>query len=80
MKNKYYYNGQLVRTSKNEYTHAIYYNDNLIACCGSHINALKRLKSEVNYVTNPNICSYAGWGKPINASNLKIVELKKVNA
>ena len=46
---KYYYNGQLVRTSDNIYTYGVFYNGKVIACCGSEYNALKRLHQEFHY-------------------------------
>lgn len=46
---KYYYNGKKVRTSDNVYTHGVYYNGVIIACCGSEYLALKRLHQEFHY-------------------------------
>lgn len=46
---KYYYKGQKVRTSDNVYTHGVYYNGKIIACCGSEYLALKRLHQEFHY-------------------------------
>lgn len=48
-KMKYYYKGKKVRTSDNIYTHGVFYNGKVIACCGSEYNALKRLRQEFNY-------------------------------
>lgn len=45
----YYYKGQKVRTSDNIYTHGVYYNGKVIACCGSEYLALKRLHQEFHY-------------------------------
>lgn len=50
MKNKYYVNGKLVRTSENEYTHAIMVRTKCIACCGSLALANKRFNSEYNEI------------------------------
>lgn len=46
---KYYYNGIKVRTSDNAYTHGVYYNGKIIACCGRYDLAVKRLTQEYNY-------------------------------
>lgn len=80
MKYKYYLNGKLVRTSKKNYTHAITYKSELIACCGSFEIAKKRYSTELNYVTNENIIGYMGKGNRQNGQYLKIELLEKVNA
>ena len=80
MKNKYYLNGKLVRTSARDYTHAITYKGRVVACCGNEEIARKRFMTEVNYVTNENILGYMGWGNKQNSVYLKIELLEKVNA
>lgn len=54
MKNKYYVNGVLVRTSDNDYNYAVMCGSALIACSGSLANAEKRLRIE-QYYLNKNI-------------------------
>lgn len=45
----YYYNNQKVRSSENEYTHGIIYNNKVVACCSRYDLALKRLHQEAIY-------------------------------
>lgn len=80
MKNKYYLNGKLVRTSARDYMYAITYRGIVVACCGNEEIAQKRYITELNYVTNENIFGYMCWGKKENAIYLKIEKLEKVNA
>lgn len=77
MKNKYYLNEKLVRTSERTYTHAITYKGKLKACCGSYDLALKRYNAELRYVTDKNIIGYMGRGNKENSKYLKIELLKK---
>lgn len=46
---KYYINGVKVRTSNNNYTHAVIKGAKVIACCGRYDLAVKRLNQEINY-------------------------------
>ena len=80
MKIKYHLNGNLVRTSERNYTHAITYKGQLIARCGSFEIAKKRYSTELNYVTNENIIGYMGKGNKQNSVYLNIELLEKVNA
>lgn len=49
---KYYYNGQLIRTSKTRtYTHAVLYNGKCRACSGSYELARKALAQCQSYTT-----------------------------
>ena len=80
MKNKYYLNEKIVKTSERNYTYAITYKGRLIACCGSCDLAMKRYNTELNYVTNENIIGYMGRGNKENSKYLKIELLKKVSA
>lgn len=80
MKNKYYLNEKLVRTSEKNYTHAITYKGRLIACCGSYDLALKRYEAELRYVTDKRYKGYMGWGDKENGKYLEIEELRKVSA
>ena len=80
MKNKYYLNGKLVRTSERNYMYAITYKGKVIACCRDGENALKRYKSELKYVTNEKIIGYMGKGNKQNNVYLNIELLDKVNA
>ena len=46
---KFYYNDKLVRTSKTHiYTHAVMFNENLIACSSSYDLAVKRLNEFIS--------------------------------
>ena len=45
----YYYNGEKVRTSNNQYTHAVVIGKTVIACCSRYDLAIKRAKSEYSY-------------------------------
>ena len=80
MKNKYYLNGKLVRTSKRDYMYAITYKGKVIACCANGEVAQKRYREELNYITNENIIGYMGRGKKDNYVYLNIELLEKVNA
>lgn len=80
MKNKYYLNGKLVRTSSRDYMYAITYKGKVIACCGNGEIAQKRFMAELKYVTNENIIGYMGRGNKQNNVYLNIELLDKVNA
>lgn len=90
MKNKYYVNGKLVRTSENpDYKYGIIYyyinRDNqetfkLIACSTTYEGINKRFNEEYKYLSNENIISslYGKHSKE-KAKKLKLVELEKVS-
>ena len=87
MKKNYYYNGIKVRSSDNDYSHAIIYNYvnkdgeekfRLIACSGSYQAVINRFKREYNYLSNEDIWSSTyGQHSKEKASKLQIVELKQ---
>lgn len=78
MKKNYYYNGVKIRTSNNDYTHAvlrIYEGGKIgvVACCGRYELAVKRLNQEINeYEKEIKVCKeliddiknnrYYDWG------------------
>ena len=79
MKNKYYLNGKLVRTSERDYMYAITYKGKVIACCANRELAQKRYRQELNYITNENTIGYMGRGNKQNSVYLSIELLEKVN-
>lgn len=50
MKNKYYYNGELVRTSANDYAYGILRGKKIVACCSRKDLAEKRLAQEITHM------------------------------
>ena len=80
MKNKYYLNAKLVRTSERDYMYAITYKGKVIACCANGEQEKKRYREELNYITNENIIGYMGRGKKDNFVYLSIELLDKVKA
>ena len=80
MKKKYYYKGELVRTSENDYKYAVVanYKDDgktyLIACCGNYDLALKRQRTEMNYRSKGSMAKQLSYQKGLHT--IEIVELE----
>lgn len=52
---KYYIDGKLVRTSKTRtYTHAVLFDDEVVACCGSYLLANKELDRRLAHLCAAN--------------------------
>lgn len=52
MKNKYYVEGKLVRTSENDYQYAVMIGNKVISCCSRYDLAEKRFNQEKNHFQN----------------------------